>query len=611
MFQLRTLVDIFARVVSGDRERALLWLNAAGEWAPITSRQLASRVYLLSMQFEQWGIGKGDRVALLSENRWEWPVADFATLLAGAADVPVYPTLTADQTAALLVDCGARTAVVSSEAQYRKLASIRERTRLERIVIMDDFPAPDAVSLRSILAPSLENGGAAEPPAGWDRWMRRHGVEPEDLATLVYTSGTTGEPKGVMLTHGNLASNLNYSTAGYSWEDKELCCVSFLPLSHITARHLDYALFCYGATLAYCGSFQLLPGALKAVKPNVFVAVPRVYEKVREEAERRAALRPVTRKLFAWALAAGRRQRARTLKGQRPTALSWRLADWLVFRKIRAGFGGRVEDFVAGGAPLGMDTAGWFADAGIRIFEGYGLSETSPVLSLNTPRDHRIGSVGKPIESVQHRLEPDGELLVRGPFLFQSYWGRPEATAEAIDSEGWFHTGDIARIDDDGFLYITGRKKDLIKTSGGKAVAPQMIETRLCAETLVSHAAVAGDRRQYLCAVIAPNFPALEDWASRQSIPFRSREELVELPEVHAAFQEIVRRLNAGLANFETVKRFIVVAEEWTVESGELTPSMKLRRNIVLQRHEARIAALYPEARRLENSQPAGGRPGL
>lgn len=602
MFHLRTLIDVFARVVSGDRERALLWRNAAGDWEPIASRQLASRVYLLSTQFEEWGIGKGDRIALLSENRWEWPVADFATLLTGAADVPIYPTLTADQTAALLADSGARVAVVSSEEQYRKLASIRERTQLEHIVTMDDFPAPAAMSLRSILARRLENGGAAEPPEGWDPWMRRRPIEPQDLATLVYTSGTTGEPKGVMLTHGNLASNLNYSTDGFSWEGKDLCCVSFLPLSHITARHLDYALFCYGATLAYCGSFQTLPGALKAVRPNVFVAVPRVYEKVREEAERQAALRPITRKVFAWALAAGRRQRARILKGQRPTALSWRLADRLVFRKIRAGFGGQVADFVSGGAPLGMDTAGWFADIGIRIYEGYGLSETSPVLSLNNPRNHRIGSVGRPIESVQHRLLPDGELLVRGPFLFQGYWGRPEATAEAIDSEGWFHTGDIARVDDDGFLYITGRKKDLIKTSGGKTVAPQPIETRLSAETLISHAALAGDRRQYLCALIAPNFPALENWAARQGIGFRSREELVQLPAVHAAFEEIVRRVNAGLANFETIKRFAIVAEEWTVESGELTPSMKLRRNVVLDRHEARIAALYPEARRLEDS---------
>ena len=289
-----------------------------------------------------------------------------------------------------------------------------------------------------------------------------------------------------MLTHGNIASNLNHSTRTFDW-NPDSTCISFLPLSHITARHLDYALFCYGATLAYCGSFDRLPAAITSVKPTVFVAVPRVYEKIREVVERRAASKPIVKKLFTWALANGRRHREEILCGATPTSLSWRLADRLVFKKVtQQAFGGQVRDFISGGAPLGIDTAGWFADVGIRIFEGYGLTETSPVLALNNAQNHRIGSVGKPIESVEYRFAPDGELLVRGPFVFVGYWHKPDATREAIEPDGWFHTGDIGRVDDDGFLYITDRKKELLKTSGGKMIAPQPIESKLNNSLLVS-----------------------------------------------------------------------------------------------------------------------------
>jgi long-chain acyl-CoA synthetase len=592
MFKLETLVDVVALVAAGKRERAVLWQDASANWHPMSSRELLARVYAVANAFAAWGIVKGDRIALLAENRWEWPVVDFATLVLGAVDVPIYPTLTAGQTASLLIDSGARIAVLSTEAQYRKVASIRSQTQLERILVMDPIAdlegSPTVIPFSSLLA----DADAAASAVDFELWLRGFAVKPQDLATLIYTSGTTGEPKGVMLTHGNIASNLNYSTRTFAW-DGHSSCISFLPLSHITARHLDYALFCYGATVAYCGHFDRLPVALTTVQPTVFVAVPRVYEKIRETVQHRAGSKPLVKKLFTWALATGRRHREQILLGQTPSGVRWRLADRLVFKKVKQAFGGKVVDYIAGGAPLGMNTAAWFADVGIRIFEGYGLTETSPVLALNNARDHRIGSVGKPIQSVECRFAPDGELLVRGPFVFAGYWHKPEATAASIEAEGWFHTGDIARLDEQGFLYITDRKKELIKTSGGKMIAPQPIESQLNSNLLVANAVVVGDRHKFLGALISPNFPALENLARQRGIAFTSRADLVKNPAVVAEYHAAVHKVNQSLANFETIKRFHLVPDEWSIDSGELTPTMKLKRRVIMQRYATEIAAFY------------------
>ncbi len=589
MFKLETLVDVVALFAAGKRERAILWQDGVGNWHPWSTDQLMARVYALASTFSSWGIVKGDRIALLAENRWEWPVVDFATLVLGAVDVPIYPTLTAEQIATLLIDSAARIAVVSTEAQYQKVASIRSQTQLEHIIVMDDVAGAETT-----LPSLLRLADAIASAVDIQQWVRSVPVNPQDLATLIYTSGTTGEPKGVMLTHGNIASNLNYSTRTFTWGPHSTC-ISFLPLSHITARHLDYALLCYGATIAYCGNFDRLPAALTTIQPTVFVAVPRVYEKIRDEVRRRAGSKPILTKLFRWALATGHRHRDEILQGRTPTSPTWRLANRLVFKKVSQAFGGKVQDFIAGGAPLGMDTAGWFADVGIRIFEGYGLTETSPVLALNNAKDHRIGSVGKPIESVEHRIASDGELLVRGPFVFTGYWHKPEATAEAIDPDGWFHTGDIARLDEDGFLYVTDRKKELIKTSGGKMIAPQPIESLLKDSLLVENAAVVGDRHKFLSLLIAPNFPALENLARQRGIVFASRVDLVNNPAIVAEYQATIDRVNQGLANFETIKRFHLVADEWSIQTGALTPSMKLKRRVIVERYATEIAAFYQD----------------
>lgn len=594
-FDLKTVNDVFFRACSAGSECVMQWRGAAGEWQPITGHQLYSRVCGFAAALAGWGIGDGDRVAILSENRWEWAVTDFAVLSLGAVDVPLYPTLTAQQVATMLTDSGARIIVVSTAAQYEKVAAIRTQTQLEKIVMMDRTPeGAQAVWFGDCVSgvPSFAEQRVGERNADFDR--RAYDVHPDDLATIIYTSGTTGESKGVMLTHGNLAANLNVSTLPYNWSRLD-SCLSFLPLSHITARHVDYALFCHSATVAYCSQFDLLPQAMHEVRPTIFIGVPRVYEKIRHEVLRRAGESKVRGPMLQWALRRGQKQQAALLAGNIPKNAGWKLANKLVYKKIQQGFGGRVGTFICGGAPLGLDTASWFLDAGIRIQEGYGLTETSPVVALNNGLTCRMGSVGKLLSNVEAKIAADGELLLRGPSIFKGYWNKPQETSEAIDADGWFATGDIARIDEDGFLFITDRKKDLLKTSGGKLIAPQPIENRLKAEALVGNAAVVGDRHKFVSALISPNFSALESWAHGQGIAFENRRELIAHVAVIAAYQQIVDRINISLASFETLKRFCLVPDDWTLESGHLTPSMKLKRRIVEQQYAAQIAAFYAD----------------
>ena len=566
----------------------MLFQDANGAWQPISSLQVYQRVRALAETLHSWGIRKGDRVAILSENRWEWAITDFACLAMGVVDVPIYPNLLAGQIVPLLEDSGSRILFVSTRAQYDKIAPHRAATPIEHIVLMDEETIPGANCFSSVIGSAIASGGQHD--ADFDD--AAHAIQPADLATLIYTSGTTGEPKGVLLTHGNIACNVNYSLAEFGLNATD-SCISFLPLSHITARHLDYALYAKDVLVAYCNSFDKLPQALLAVQPTILVAVPRVFEKVRQVAEQKASESAIKRRLFAWALATGAKHRDEVAAGRTPSSLSWKIANALVYKKLKAGFGGRVRYSIAGGAPLGLDTAHWFASAGIRILEGYGLTETSPVIALNTADANRMGSVGKPLPNVECRIAQDGELLVRGPSIFLGYW--KHATDNSIDSEGWFATGDIGRIDDDGFLYITDRKKELLKTSGGKLIAPQPIENKLKASVLVGNCALVGDRHKFASAIIQPNFAALEPWAKEHNIPADGRAKLVEDPKVRAEFQAIVDRVNATLANYETIKRFRLVPDEWAVDSGELTPSMKLRRRVITQKYASEIAEFYAD----------------
>jgi long-chain acyl-CoA synthetase len=582
---LRTVNDVFFTIVRRDSQRVML-TRMDGTWKEIGARQLRSWVYATARQLQSWGIRKGDRVILLSENRPEWAVSDFACLLLGVVDVPIYATQTADQCLYVLQNSEARVAFVSTRKQYDKIAGMRSQCDVEYIVLMDDVAeTTDAVPMQSFLR---------DVPQGEDPELDGIGqqVEPDDLATLIYTSGTTGTPKGVMLTHGNLAANLNVSLDMYDL-DKEDLCISFLPLSHVTARHLDYALFNAGVPLAYCPVIEELPRAMKELRPTMIVAVPRVYEKVYNQVQNKA--HGIKRALIRWALEVGAANRDAILRGEKPKSLSWKLANALVFSKIREGLGGRARLFISGGAPLGKEIATWYADIGIRIHEGYGLTETSPVIALNNPINHRLGTVGKPMSNIEVKIAEDGELLVRGPSVFKGYWKMPEETSGVFEDD-WFKTGDVAAIDEEGYLTITDRKKDLIKTSGGKFIAPQPIENSLKVNQFVGEAALLGDKRKFPAVLIIPSFDDLEEWARRHGVKFSSRKELVRSHQVQTLYHGIVDEMNQNLAQFEKLKKVLVVPDELSIADGTMTPSMKLRRRNLTERYKKEIDALYNEA---------------
>ena len=583
----QTVNDIFFSVVESGSADVVRAQARDGSWEILSSAELYARVRALAASLVRLGLVKGDRVVLVSENRWEWAISDFATLALGLVNVPLFPTLHAPQIAEALAHSGARVAIVSTKAQLTKLAG----APLEHVIVMDEVAEMAEVGKRGAIGFSSL---VADRPQGRDAAFdaQARSITGEDLASIIYTSGTTGEPKGVMLTHGNLASNVNYSLRGFSFSGPQRT-VSFLPLSHVTARHADYALYSLGFSIAYCPAMEKLMGALQTVQPTLIVSVPRVFEKVRQEVERRSRGSKVKSAVVRWALATGKRNEQAVLEGRTPGSLAWKLADRLFYAKVRAVFGGQVRYFIAGGAPLGADTGHWFAQAGIRILEGYGLTETSPVIGVNHPGASRFGSIGKPLPNLQVRLAEDGELLVKGPSVFGGYWQSPGLTEQAFDEEGWFRTGDIAAIDADGFLFITDRKKELIKTSAGKFIAPQGIEGKLKADAFVGHAAIVGDRQKYVAALISPNFEALEPWAREKNIPAGTRKELVEHPLVVARFKETVSQVNRSLADYELLKRFAVVPEEWAIDTGELTPSMKLKRRVLEGRYREEIAGLF------------------
>ncbi len=585
---LLTLNDVFLAVV--ERQNCNVMLQRLGdEWVPISSETLRERVLAVSGALRSWGIGKGDRVAILSENRPEWMIADFASLLIGAVTVPIYATQTAEQTAYILRDSGARVVFLSSEAQLRKVLSVRGQTGLEKLMVMDAVEGADAVRMSE-----MESRARASSGAGLDTLQATAGaVSPDDLATIIYTSGTTGTPKGVMLTHGNMASNLSCSLAEFPVKRGDVS-ISFLPLSHVTARHVDFALLYRGVTLAHLAVVTDLPRTLLEVMPTFFVSVPRVYEKIHFQTEQKAQGFPNST-FYNWALSVGKENQAEVLAGRNPTSRSWKLADRLLFSKVRAGMGGRIEVFIAGGAPLGRELAEWYASIGIRIHEGYGLTETSPVIAVNTPQAHKIGTVGKPLPNLEVRIAEDGEVLVRGPSVFKQYWNKPKETQEAF-VDGWFKTGDIGNLDADGYLSITDRKKDLIKTSGGKFIAPQPIENSLKHNVLIAEAVVLGEKRKFPSVLIAPNFTLLEEWARGRQLAFASRQDLVAHPEVRALYESILEDLNRNLARYEKLKRVLLVADEFSAENGTLTASMKLRRQVVAERYRQQIEEMYEQA---------------
>ena len=592
--EINTLADIFFASIAHDRERHVIFKRGSA-WQVISSRQLYGYVATLARILKQWGIRKGDRVAILSENRPEWIIADFACVSTGIVDVPIYATLTAEQTLYLLQNSGARVIFVSTLEQLRKVQSIQAQTSLEKIVVMDDISEINVIPMWSLISSASQD---ADPEFDEEA----HGITADDLATLIYTSGTTGASKGVMLSHGNLTACAIMASKQAEWTPEDVY-LSFLPLSHVTARHVDYVCYLDGVSIAYCAVFDQLAEMLQEAKPSIIVSVPRVYEKIRGEAERRAG-RGLRRKIFDWAVRIGEKHKDEIARGETPTDPLWKLANQLVFSRIRQGFGGRSRAYFSGGAPLGKDMAEWFCAVGIPIMEGYGLTETSPTLSVNRRGAFKIGSVGKINEGVQLKIAEDGEILVKGPTVFKGYWNMPEETRNAF-TEGWFKTGDIGELDSEGFLSITDRKKDLIKTSGGKFIAPQPIENALKANVLVAQAAIIGDKRKYASVIISPHFPLLEDWAHANGVLFTSRHELVAQDKVRDLYKGIVEDVNKRLAQFETIKKIVVVPDEFTVATGEITPTLKLKRRVIEAKYKQQIDELYQQPHPIETA-PVG-----
>jgi long-chain acyl-CoA synthetase len=587
-----TLNELFLDAIERFRTHPVVMRRKVdGIWVELSHTELLERVKSLSHALTTLGVRPGDRVAILSENRPEWAITDYATLALGAADVPIFPTLPARQVAYILRDSGASVAFVSSQAQLNKLRETQaDCPALRCIVTFDAVTTPgDALAFDALLA---EGRGA--PVAAWEAAARQ--VTADDLATLIYTSGTTGDPKGVMLTHGNITSNVVHSLARIQLDGEEEC-LSVLPLSPIFERMAGHYLMLHcGALINYAGGIDTVSADMLERRPTVMLSVPRLYEKIFARVLESAATgSTLKRRIFHWARHTGERWAEAKVAGRVPPglALSHALADRLVFRKLRERTGGRIRFFVSGGAPLNPDIARFFYAAGLPILEGYGLTETSPVIAVNTFEDFRFGTVGKPIPRAEVQIASDGEILTRGPQVMRGYFDKPEATREALTPDGWFHTGDIGELSEDGFLRITDRKKDLIVTAGGKNIAPQPIENMVRTSRFIVNAVMLGDRRSFPIMLLVPNVPLLREWATHHGLAVASDEALLAHPDAMEKLEREVKRKLRDLARFEVPKRFVLIPEDFSIESGEMTPTLKVRRRVVEEKYRAQIDAAY------------------
>jgi long-chain acyl-CoA synthetase len=591
-----TLNHLFFEAVETYRKPDALQVKRGGRYEPISHDELVQRVRRIAFGLEQLGVRPGDRVALLSENRPEWAIADLACLTSGAADVPVYPNLPSDQIGYIIRDSGAVAIFVSNETQAAKIRAVRgDCPSLRRVITFASSPEGADMTFAQ-----LEASGESVDTDDRRRTYREraNAVRPDDLATIIYTSGTTGEPKGVMLTHDNIFSNVMASRTAVPFAGADTC-LSFLPLCHIFERMAGhYLMIATGTSVAYAESVDTVPLNMTEVRPTLVLSVPRLYEKMYARVLENALSGGGAKKqIFFWARGIAEKWANVRLAGGTPRgllALQYRLAQKLVFSKLKARTGGRLRYFVSGGAPLAPEINKFFYAAGLVILEGYGLTETSPVIAVNTPEAFRIGTVGKPVAGVEISIASDGEILTRGPHVMKGYYNKPGATAEAIDDEGWFHTGDIGELRD-GFLAITDRKKDIIVTAGGKNIAPQPIENKVKTNKYVSQAVMIGDKRKFPVMLVVPNWDSLEKWAKIKNILWTDRRQLLAMPTVRAKMEKEVMREVEGLARFEMPKKIGLLEHDFSVERGELTPTLKVKRRVVDKSYKDVIDALYEE----------------
>jgi long-chain acyl-CoA synthetase len=568
--------------------------RAADGWKSIASQEMLRRVAGLSKALAELGIKAGDRVGLFAPNCPEWHIADFAITGLGAASVPIYFNEAPDRFVYILNDSGARIVITAGEVQARKMAEARERMpAVEHLICV----APPADLRGEILR--YESLIAAASDADVAEYRRRSAaVKNDQLATIIYTSGTTGEPKGVMLTHANLTSNSIESLKYHVFEPDDVA-LEFLPLSHVYERTVAYGYLSRGVSIAYVENIESVGQALLEVHPTMAAAVPRLFEKIYagiiEKGRREQGLK---RKIFDWALQVAQDAVPWKAYEKTPSAglkLKWTIADRLVFTKIRAGLGGRLRTFVSGGAPLSPALAEFYWSIGVPVYQGYGLTETSPVVTSNRPGDHKVGTVGRPIPTVEVKIAEDGEILVHGTCVMQGYFGKPEATRAILSPEGWLATGDIGRIDSDGYLIITDRKKELLKTAGGKYVAPAPIENALKGSPYILNAIVVGDGRKFCSLLVVPNAPVVMSHGKEQGHEFVSAGQMLNDPWVRDLLQAEIERLTANLAQYEKPKRFAILENDFTYAGGELTYTLKMKRRVIEDRYKDVIARLYAD----------------
>jgi long-chain acyl-CoA synthetase len=592
-----TLNHLFFEVLEKHARPDAYQVRVNGKYEPISHATVRDRVRRIALGLTSIGAVRGDRIAIFSENRPEWAFADWACLTIGLTDVTVYPTLPPDQIAHILKDSGSSAIFVASEKQAEKIETIRgELPALKHVI---SFGSEKTHGIDLTLAEVEAKGTAADSADAAARWQKEAlAVGPDDLATLIYTSGTTGLPKGVMLTHDNIYSNVMACRDVIPFSGKDVA-LSFLPLCHIFERMGDYLYWATGTSIAYAESIDTVPANLMEVKPTFCMSVPRLYEKMYARVLEGALSGGFVKKqIFFWARRVAEQWADEKLAGRTPAGLlAWKygIATKLVFSKLQERTGGRLRYFVSGGGPLAPEINKFFYAAGLEILEGYGLTETSPVIAVNTPKQFRIGTVGPLIEGVEVEIAADGEILARGPQIMKGYYNHPDATKEAIDADGWFHTGDIGVLAD-GYLAITDRKKDIIVTAGGKNVAPQPIENKVKNNKYVSQAVMLGDKRKFVLLLVVPEWDQLKKWAAIKKLTWTDAKQMLALPIVIAKMEKEVGKEIAGLASFEMPKKIALLEHDFSVERGELTPTLKVKRRVIEKDYKEMIDALYAEA---------------
>ena len=599
----RTLVEVFERALRRHARPDTLNVKRGGAWRPLSSEDFLRRARLVALGLHALGLRRGDRAGLLSESSPEWVLADAGCLSAGVVDVPLYPTLAPPQVSYILNDSGSSVLLIQNRESYARVReAVRDCPALRRVVILEgDAPAADEEGREVLTLAQLEGRGralGAERPALGEELARA--VAPEDLATIIYTSGTTGEPKGVMLTHSNVVSNLIDTSDRLAFRPEDVV-LSVLPLSHIFERGAMYMYLHHGTRVFFSEAMEKIGDNMREVRPTVVIAVPRLFEKIYARIKEKAAAGGrLKTALLMWSVGVGRRW-SKLVTEKRPVpaplSLQQKLASRLVFSKWREATGGRVRTFCSGGAALPEELGHIFYGAGLPIVQGYGLTETSPVICVNAPDDNRIGTVGQPIRNVEVRIAPaDGEIETRGPNVMLGYYNKPEATREVFTDDGWFKTGDIGALDAAGCLRITDRKKELFKTSGGKYVAPQPIEQRIKQSRFVNQVVLVGSGRKFAAALIVPDWEALHSYAQHKGLDIKTPADFCRHPRIIDLLQRQVDSVTADLSRYERVKRVALLEQEMTIEGGELTPTLKVKRRVVDEKYKDVIDRLYEEA---------------